>query len=252
MKIFYPLIVLLSFAATSSAVTVGFVEEFEIDGADWFHDRGNAGETFVDYQMSGGPDGSSYVEGAFNFINTSPPLIPQRGNSVIVFRAREDLSLGTNSSDGAFIGNWLAEGVTGVSFSMRHDAADPTNGNPIDLSVFVRLTNDNNSPAAVIESPISVPANQWTKLTYETFFGNPFLTLTGPPQLYPAIFSDVTRLQIGVSIPPSLVSADQTVTFGLDKVALIPEPSSKLLCAMSLIVALGCFVVRARRFCPVA
>src|ERR1700752_2360008 len=86
---------LLGLAAPASAVTVGYVEDFPINAAGWV----NATSGPLTWNAAGAPDGGSYVSSTLGSID---------GFGTIQFRANDSF----NASGDAFVGNWLAAGVT--------------------------------------------------------------------------------------------------------------------------------------------
>ncbi|WP_425395348.1 PEP-CTERM sorting domain-containing protein [Aeoliella sp.] len=229
----------------ASAASIGFVEDFPTDHSYWLNSPGTGGSALVTHQASGGPDGSSYASGTYNFVNNEPGV----GGSAIVFRGKEVVEgePSTQASGGNLFGNWINDEISDISMMVRHDATDPITGAPLALNFFARLATPANHPAAVIIKPVPVIAGEWTELRFSVRrFHNPFLILEGPPtfQFYNSVFSDIGRVQLGVSVPDALGHVDQVVTFDIDKVRMIPEPSTIALLGVGL-VALG--FVRQRR-----
>ena len=162
------LVSVLSLAAVSptNAAIVPFTEQFSSGPSNW-HDASGAAP--VDWVSAGGPDGSSYVSTTFNFMNQTPGLeIPN--NAVNLFRAQDEF----NSSNHAFEGNWINDGVAEFSFWVRHNGS-------ASLNVFARFSPPTNFPgwAAVEFTPVA--PNTWTQVSFNIAFGNPELFYEGPP-----------------------------------------------------------------------
>lgn len=203
------------------AVVVPYTEDFPVDAANW-HDAG--GGSLLTYLATGGPDGGSYVSGAFNFLGSNV------GDTVPIFRAHDEF----NSSNGAFVGNWVAAGVDGYSLYVRHHA-------PFDLTFFNRYASPNNFPGANSVFAPAVPPDTWVALSVP--IPDPGFVFEGP-FTYEQVFSNIGHLQIGVLVPAELAGLNQVFTFELDKVTLTPEPHTLTL------LALGCCLVARHRRQP--
>ena len=217
------------FASTTRlmATTLPFTETFSSDVAGWTESSGVGPLTF---NAAGGPDGSSYASGTFNFLNST---FGDQGP--VVIRGQEP----QNASSGAFIGNWIADGITQFSASVRHDAGVP-------LSYFTRFAAPVTSfPGAIgIVAGPPAPSGVWTDITFPIVnagppFG-PFVSYEGTS--FAAVFSNVGRIQVGVEIPAALAGVDQDVTFDIDNISIVPEPSSIMLAVcglMALVLSAG-------------
>jgi len=201
----------LSFGASSFALTLPFTEDFAADAASW---RDAAGTSTLDWFSSGGVDDGAYASGVFNFVNA------QDGDTPITLRGHAAFG----SSGGAFVGDWLDEGVSELSFFVRHDV-----GAPVDF--FARLVSSANFPAALAFVG-AVPAGEWTQVTipidpanpqWESFSGSNFNT----------IFSNIGNIQIGAIVDGSLAGLDQEFRFDLDRVSIIPSPGGAALLALA-------------------
>jgi hypothetical protein len=203
-------------AATAPAAIVPFTEEFTAGSSSWFNPAGNAP---LDWTATGGPDGSGYATTPFNFAATAPNATP------LIFRGQDNF----NSSGGAFVGNWLAEGVTSLDFFVRHDATVP-------LTFFARLAPPANFPAAVALNFAPILPNTWTHIVIPIDPANPqFITFEGSD--FNTTLSNVARLQIGINVPAALAGQNVTFNFDLDRVSIVPAPGS--LTAAVMLVALG-------------
>jgi len=202
-------------ALPAAAHAVGpFTENFTAGTANW---RQNTSAVNVNFQAAGGPDGSSHATSPFAFVNAT---IPQ----VALFRGHNNF----DASGDAFVGDWLAANIVRLSAYVQHNA-------PQALDFFVRLATTNNSPAVSFTLPQPVPQGVWTLLDFDIGFANPLHTNEGPPTqtFYNSVLSQVGNVQIGVIVPMSLATDATVYEYGLDQVAIVPEPASILL-------ALGC------------
>jgi len=203
-------------AASASATSVPFTEDFDGGNAGW-EDVNNDPLAAVG---SGGVDGGGYVSTTFNYFGYTSPF----GGGPVLFRATGNDA----ASGGAFIGDWLTEGVGYVSIWLRHDA-------PEELTPFLRVAGFANFPGAVLPSFGSVAANTWTEVIFEIDVNAPWCV--GEGVTCADAFSNVANLQFGTNAPAGLVALDSTFTLDLDRVSLlpIPEPGSALLLGLGLV-----------------
>jgi hypothetical protein len=206
-------------SSQSLAVVNPFTEHFANDASNWHDPSGLAPATWI---SSGGPDGSSYVSTTFNFVNQTPGL-PFPNNAVNLFRGQDEF----NSSGGAFVGDWITAGVTELSFYIRHDGSQS-------LNFFARFSTPSNFPAwsGVEFTPIA--PNTWTQITVPIALSNPGLFFEGPPGAgvteFNAVFGNIGHVQIG-AFGGTLAGVDETVTFDLDQVSIVPAPAAGALFA---------------------
>lgn len=215
----------VTFPTTAFGLTSPFTENFDADAANWLNSNSTA---LLDFNATGGPDGSSYASGAFNFLNSaeddSPVIL--RGTSSIVGA----------SSDGAFFGNWAAGPIASFGVQVRHDADLP-------LTFFTRFADPNNFPGATAIHFAPVPPNTWTLLEVPINPANPqFVTFEG--ESFETVFDNIGNVQIGVSVPAALAGVDQEFHFDIDQVSIVPEPAAGTLTSFA---ALGLWTVIGRR-----
>ena len=204
---------LLLAGAEAAATTVPFTESFASDVAGW-EDAQNAP---LEWVASGGSDGGGYASGAFSI--TSNPF----GGGPVILRA----SAADNASGGAFIGDWLADGVGTVTARVRHDA-------PEDLAFFLRIATAANFPGAVFAGTEAVAANVWTQISFPISPTSPLCTPEGGTCA--AALANVGNMQIGTSAPSSLAGNGVSYTIDVDQVSLtpIPEPGTAVLLGLGL------------------
>ncbi len=215
------LVALAFHAAPAVAATIPFTEEFAASDSLW---RANSNlENSLTWSASGGVDGSSYVSGTFNFVSSTAGA-----QGPVLFRGPGV------ASGGAFVGNWLTEGVLEMSFYVRHDAGVPVN-------FFARFASPFGFPGAIAASfapTQSLPVGDWTKITFAITPSNPaFVSFEGSS--FDTVFSNVGIVQVGASIPTPLAGVDQVVHFDLDRVSIrgVPEPSGAALLVLGLGIA---------------
>ncbi|MFG0275502.1 MAG: hypothetical protein ACF8QF_10635 [Phycisphaerales bacterium] len=206
----------LASAAVASAGLVGTAETFGSGSANWTNATGTA---FLDWSPAGGPDGSAFASGVFDFTNSVD------GDTPVILRAETP----TGASAGALFGDYITGGVTELRFSVRHDGPAP-------LTFFTRFATAGNFPGATAIAFAPVFANAWTEVSIAIDPNSPaFVTFEGSD--FSTIFSNVGRLQFGVSVDAGLAGFDQPVRFDIDNVRLIPAPGGIGLAGLALI---GC------------
>ena len=142
----------------------------------------------------------------------------------VLFRGQENFGP-AGSSGGAFIGNWIADGVTELSAFVRHDAAAP-------LTFFARAASSP-APGAISASLVEVPAGVWTRVTFAITPDSPqWFNFEGSD--FATVLSSVARVQFGVFVPAPLAGSTAPVTFDLDGVSIVPAPSSLGLLVLAL------------------
>lgn len=205
-------------AVEANATTVPFTEAFDSGVSGWE----NSVNLPLAYTATGGSDGGGYATGSFNFNGFIPGF---GGSGPIVLRA----SAADSASGGAFLGNWLTDGVGSVSMMVRHDA-------PEAMQFYLRIATAANSPAGAFFSTQSVAANVWTQVTFPIAPLASFCTDAGPPGACATALAAVGNLQIGTSAPAGLLDDDVAYTFDIDQVSLnpIPEPGTALLFGLGL------------------
>lgn len=203
-------------AALAGAATIPFTETFSADSAGWYNGANTAPATWV---PTGGADGA-YITESFNFVNSTPG--PQ---GPVFFRGQDE----NNASGGAFVGDWISEGVTEFHMRVRHNAPTPVN-------FFARFSGPFNFPGATAVAFAPVLPDVWTDITIAIDAANPqFVSFEGSD--FDTVFGDIGHVQVGVGVPAGLAGVDQLFSFDLDTVSIVPEPASLAMAAlMGLIV----------------
>ena len=207
----FGLVAAIGMAGSAMAVTNPFTETFSSSAANW---SSSSSFTPLNYIASGGPDGSGYASVDFSFVNNLP------GDQPLVFRGQSNFG----SSGNAFVGNWLAAGVTGYSFSVRQHATGP-------ISFFARFA-PAAGPGAVALFDVAAVAGEWTTYTLAISPATPFIY---EGTNFNATFSNIARVQVGVLVDN--VTAGQVVTLDIDNVSIVPAPGVALLPLAGLLAA---------------
>jgi len=190
----------MSLARAAMGVTVPFTEEFSLNAANW---RNNAQQPMT-WVASGGPDGSSHITTSYSFANQAVGATP------VIIRCQDNF----NSSGGAFVGDWVASGVGEFRVWVRHTAPAPAR-------FIVRFATTFGFPGAIAESEADVAPNQWTLLTVAITPDNPrFLSFEGGD--FATVFTDVGRVQIGVTVPAALEQLPGSFSFDADGATIVP------------------------------
>lgn len=212
----------IGIATSTHAAIVPYTEGFTTDAANWYNATSSAP---LDWESVGGPDGSGYVSATFD------PGSASAGDTPVLFRAQDEFG----SSNGAFQGDYIAEGVSEFSMFVRHNGAAPIN-------FFVRFSTPISFPGGIAVDFVPVFPNQWTKVTIAIDPFNPqFVTFEGSD--FNTVFSNIGHIQIGPSIPASLAGSTDPIQFDLDQPSIVPEPMTGICLAAIGAVAL----VRRRR-----
>lgn len=200
------LVATVSSAAFASGIIGPFTETFESDSAAWRNFNGSAE---LDWLPAGGPDGSGYASGTYNLQNASGFFPP------VVLRAQQNFG----SSGNAFVGDWIASGVIGFEFDIRHDLSEP-------ITITGRFATPQNNPGAATESSIQVLPNTWTRVVFDLTPDSTDIISFGSGN-YQSIFSNVGNIQLGFNVPQGLAGQDILMRLDIDNAGLvIPSPAT--------------------------
>ena len=199
-------------AGSASAAIVPFTETFSADAASW---TGPAGPANYD------PAGNIAAETNVNAASFGV-VIGLRGQSA------------NNASGGAFIGNWITDGVPSFSFSVRHSA-------PVPMNFGARLVTPFNFPGAIGIDFVPVAPGVWTTVTIPINPAYPgFVSFEGSD--FNTIFSNIGSVQLLYSVPQSLAGTGTIIRFEADNVSLVPGTGT-----MAVLGPMGMVVLRRRR-----
>lgn len=220
MRVCTALLTIASTALVASGSVTPFTETFESGDSNWT----DAAFAPAAWHATGSMDNSAYISGSVDLNNAGP-------FGMTVLRGHGDL----NASGGAFVGNYLASGVTTIEFDIRQNSG-------FDLGLALRVASPANSPALNVNADQLVASGQWVHLSFDLFFGNPLMTIEGPPtpEFYNAIMSSIGNLQVSAARPDGLTTPLIT-DFDLDNVQITPTPGGAAL------LGLGCLGAMRRR-----
>lgn len=189
----------------ASGQIVGFVEDFNQDSAAW---RNFNSASVLEWVAAGGPDGSGFARSNYNLTAASGGFPP------VVIRAQSSFT--PPSSGGEYVGDWIAAGVTGVSFSFRHDL-------PVAISLTGRFATPLNNPGASVQTSFTVEPNTWTTVFYDLTEGSSDIISLGGGT-YGAIFGNVGNIQLGFNVPAGMGGQNIDVKFDVDNFTIVPAP----------------------------
>lgn len=184
----------------------GFVEQFNVDAANW---RNSNGSATLAYLATGGPDGSGFARSTYNLSGTTVGGFPPT-----VIRAHASYP----SSGGAYVGNWIAAGATTFSFDLRHDL-------PEAVTMTGRFATPTNNPGASAISATVIQPNAWTTVTFNLAEGSPSIISLGGGT-YAGIFGNLGNIQLGFNVPTSLAGQNIDAHFDIDNVRVTPAPGA--------------------------
>lgn len=208
-----------AFVQHSQALVVPFTEDFVSDNSNWL----NGASSSATWLPSGGVDGGGYITANTTVSNTGFGAIAFRGNAA------------ADASGDAFVGDWLAGGVTLFTTYVRHNALTS-------LDIFARL--DAGAGRAGSSVNFSVAPNTWTQLSV------PIVESPGSFQSYGAgnfttVFTNIQNIQVVLALNSDL--AGQIYTIDVDQVSVVPEPGTLGLAAGAGVLLLGLRVWRNRK-----
>lgn len=207
-------------AAGASGSVSPFTESFDLGANNWL----SGAFTPPTWNATGAMDGSAYIS-AQSDLNTAGPF------GLTLLRGQAD----QGASGGAFAGDYLAGGITSVSFDFRHNAGQ-------DLGIALRVAQPANFPAFAVELASPVQSGEWVTLSFDLSFFNPLVTIEGAPtpMAFNEIMANVGNLQISADRPDGLTTP-LLVDFDLDNVQIVPAPSGLAM------LGFGCLAATRRR-----
>lgn len=203
-------------------LSIPFTETFDTDDSNWL----NGDSTAPTWQSSGGIGNSGYVSWiAPDFTSSGgygdPLKIMFRGNNA------------NNASGDAFVGNWISNGVTSLSVSIRHNYST-------DLNLYMRFAGMGGAGASTANVYTATP-NTWTTILIPITESNPPFYSYGSSD-FNGVFSNIQNLQIGLYLPDGV--AFSGLRMDVDNVSVVPEPATS---AILIATAFGMALIAPRR-----
>lgn len=206
--------------APAFAVVNPFTETFSSSAANWAIASTGPGVAPLTYSPSGGPDGSGFGSGSFSFTTASVGAFP------ILFRSQSSFG----SSGNAFVGNWLASGVSDFSFSVRHNFTSP-------VTFFARFVAASPAVTGVVyQVPVTTAPGTWATYSFHVSDTTPFI-YEGAPTLFGSTFTNVDRVQIGIIADAQIAGQAGPFTFDVDNVSIVPAPGAAAMLGLAGLVA---------------
>lgn len=193
--------------SVATAQIVGFVEDFNADAAAW---RNFNSASILEWVPAGGPDGTAFARSNYNLTAAGSGFPP------VVIRAQSSFT--PPSSGGEYVGNWIDAGVTGVTFSFRHDL-------PEAISLTGRFAIPSNMQGASTQTSFTVAPNVWTEVFYDLTEGSPDIISFGAGS-YASIFSNIGNIQLGFNVPAGYAGQNIDVKFDIDNFTIVPAPGA--------------------------
>lgn len=209
-------------ASTTHAGVVGFREGFVNDTAGW---RSATGVADLDWSAASGSMDASFVTSTFNLLGATAGDDHQA-----VFSAHTMY----NSSNGAFAGRWIDEGVTAVSFRFRHNLAEA-------IRVTARFAPFSDAPGCIVATSTLVEANTWTTVTFDLRRESADI-ISFEGARYAACLSNVQGMQVGFMVSSTLAGQDFAGSFSMTDFTIVPAPA-----AGALLLGFGAVAGRRRR-----
>jgi hypothetical protein len=211
------------FTATprATALIVPFTEGFTSGASNWLNGA-SAAPTWSD---SGGADDGAYISYTSPDFTSggSSPFPPFPPPFQLMFRANSN----TNASGGAFVGNWLAGGVSSLSVTARHNY-----GSTLHLSSRLASTGGAGASLA-FDTAFAMAPNTWTTINIPIVQSDPPFVGYGSGT-FSSTFSNIQNLQFGLYLPANTQFTG--LRMDIANASMVPEPGAAELVLSALAV----------------
>lgn len=216
-RLFLTPLALIAGLVPGQALIVPYTEDFSSSASNWL----NGSNQSPIWNATGGVNGGGYISAPGTLVSSGFGTIVFRGNAIV------------DASGDAFVGDWLAGGVTLFNAYVRHNAL-------ADLNIYARL--DSGGGRAGSSVPFLVAPNTWTLLSVPIEdAATSFLSYgqASPGGVVPnaegfrTIFSGIQNVQIVLGADGAL--AGETYTIDVDKISVVPEPATVWLVVFGLV-----------------
>jgi len=211
------------------ALIVPFTEDFPSGASNWLNGASQA----PTWSATGGVGDSAYISyTAPDFTSgSSSPFPPFPPPFQLMFRANSS----ANASGGAFVGDWLAGGVTSLSVTVRHNY-DST------LHLYARLAATGGAGASLaFNDAFALAPNAWTTINIPIVESDPPFVGYGSGT-FSSTFSNIQILQFGLYLPANTEFTG--LRMDVASASIVPEPGTVGLVVFGLV---GLVLLQRRR-----
>lgn len=209
-------------ASGAHAGVIGFHESFVSDTAGW---RSATGAADLGWSAAAGSMDAAFVTSTFNLTNA---VAGDDHQGVFVAHSMY------NSSNCGFVGRWIDDGVTGVTFRFRHNLSEA-------IRVTARFAPITDAPGCIVATSQLVQANTWTTISFDLQRDSTDI-ISFEGARYMACLTNVHSMQIGFSVSNTLAGQNFEGSFSMTDFTVVPAPA-----ASALLLAFGAVGGRRRR-----
>lgn len=209
-------------ASGAHAGVIGFHESFVSDTAGW---RSATGAADLGWSAAAGSMDAAFVTSTFNLTNA---VAGDDHQAVFVAHSMY------NSSNCGFVGRWIDDGVTGVTFRFRHNLSEA-------IRVTARFAPITDAPGCIVATSQLVQANTWTTISFDLQRDSTDI-ISFEGARYMACLTNVHSMQIGFSVSNTLAGQNFEGSFSMTDFTVVPAPA-----ASALLLAFGAVGGRRRR-----
>jgi len=229
------LVALFAAATRAAALIVPFTEDFSTGNSNWLNGASQA----PTWSATGGVGDSAYISYTSPDFTSggSSPFPPFPPPFQLMFRANNT----ANASEGAFVGDWLAGGVSALSITVRHNY-DST------LHFYARLASTGGAGASLaFNNAFALAPDAWTTINIPIVESDPPFVGYGSGS-FSGTFSNIQNLQFGLYLPANTEFTG--LRMDIANTSIVPEPRIIGLVAFGLTGLVLLHRRRSRRMLP--